>query len=225
MRKFVISDIHGCSNTFKALLQRISFAREDVLFILGDMINKGPDSKGVVDIIMDKIQDGYIIHSLKGNHEEVFVASSEDKAMSNFFHRMGGDLTLFSFGITHFNDLDTKYRYFFESLLPFVITDKYILVHAGLDFSNKDPLVDEKSMRWIRSWYDDIRYVWLNGRFIIHGHTPIPNHTIENLLKNIYETRVINIDNGCVYYDEKGFGKLCALELETHTLHFENCID
>jgi serine/threonine protein phosphatase 1 len=225
MRKFVISDIHGCSNTFKALLQKISFEKEDVLFILGDMINKGPDSKGVVDYIMDKIQDGFIIHCLRGNHEEVFYESSVDKYQTDFFLRMGGDVTLMSFEVAHFNELDIKYRYFFENLLPYVITDKYILVHAGLNFSNKDPLEDENSMRWIRSWYDDIRYVWLNGRFIIHGHTPIPVQSIQNLLHKIYETRVLNLDNGCVYYNEKGFGSLCALELETHTLYFEECID
>ncbi len=225
MRKFVISDIHGCKKTFESLLAKIDFGREDVLFVLGDMINKGPDSKGVVDVIMDKLQEGFIIHILRGNHESVFVESNEDQIQHDFFIRMGGENTLRSFGVKYYRELDIKYKYFFENLLPYVMTDKYILVHAGLNFSVKDPLTDEKSMLWIRNWYQDIRQVWLNGRFIVHGHTPIPYDVISNQMNQIYDKRTINIDNGCVYADEKGFGNLCCLELEQHTLQFMNFID
>jgi len=51
MARFTISDIHGCAETFKKLLNRISFSKEDVLYLSGDYIDRGPDSKGVIDHI------------------------------------------------------------------------------------------------------------------------------------------------------------------------------
>jgi len=51
MKKFAISDIHGCAKTFKALLKKINFSKEDELYLLGDYIDRGPDSKGVIDYI------------------------------------------------------------------------------------------------------------------------------------------------------------------------------
>lgn len=51
MSRYAISDIHGCAKTFKNLLRRISFSKEDVLYLLGDYIDRGPDSKGVIDHI------------------------------------------------------------------------------------------------------------------------------------------------------------------------------
>ena len=51
MRKIVISDIHGCLNSFKALLYKIVYSKRDELYLLGDFIDRGPDSKGVIDYI------------------------------------------------------------------------------------------------------------------------------------------------------------------------------
>jgi len=51
-RHFAISDIHGCVKTFKKLvIDIINLSKEDKLYLLGDYINKGPDSKGVIDFI------------------------------------------------------------------------------------------------------------------------------------------------------------------------------
>jgi len=73
MKKYVISDIHGCAKTFKALVDRISFSREDELYLLGDYIDRGPDSKGVIDHIWDLLETGYTVHCLTGNHEQMFL--------------------------------------------------------------------------------------------------------------------------------------------------------
>ena len=52
-RRFAISDIHGCSMTFEALLSQIHLKKEDQLFLLGDYVNRGPDSAGVIDKILE----------------------------------------------------------------------------------------------------------------------------------------------------------------------------
>ncbi|MGB3587457.1 MAG: metallophosphoesterase, partial [Tunicatimonas sp.] len=56
MKQWVITDIHGCAKTFEALLQRINFRRSDSLYLLGDYVDRGPDSKGVLDLVMQLSQ-------------------------------------------------------------------------------------------------------------------------------------------------------------------------
>ncbi|MEO0876095.1 MAG: metallophosphoesterase, partial [Bacteroidota bacterium] len=66
MRKFAISDIHGCLKTFEALLDQIQFTTQDELYLLGDYIDRGPDSKGVIDLIWKMQADGYQVKCLRG---------------------------------------------------------------------------------------------------------------------------------------------------------------
>ena len=73
MRRFAISDIHGCIKTFKTLVDRIEFSKEDTLYLLGDYIDRGPDSKGVIDHIWKIQEEGYRVHCLRGNHEQMLL--------------------------------------------------------------------------------------------------------------------------------------------------------
>ena len=66
MRKFAISDIHGCLKSFEALLDKIQLSTSDELYILGDYIDRGPDSKGVIDYIWKLEQEGYAVKCLRG---------------------------------------------------------------------------------------------------------------------------------------------------------------
>ena len=70
MNKFAISDIHGCAKNFKALLDRISLSLGDELYLLGDYIDRGPDSKGVIDHVWQLQKTGHTVHCLCGNHEQ-----------------------------------------------------------------------------------------------------------------------------------------------------------
>jgi serine/threonine protein phosphatase 1 len=223
MRKFVISDIHGCSKTLDALLFKLKFGRDDVMFVLGDLINKGSDSKGVLDIIIDRTYKGEIIHCLKGNHEAVLLEGKDQGDKHTRFLDIGGYKTFESFGVNNYDELDVKYRFFFENLYDYLITEKHILVHAGLNFNIENPLDDTYAMHWSRYWYEEINYHWLKGRYIVHGHTPIPKTRIDSQLKSILDLRVMNIDNGC-FTNEKGMGNLCALELTTMKVIFQKNI-
>ena len=73
MSKYAISDIHGCIATFKTLLDKIKFSKEDELYLLGDYIDRGPDSKGVIDHIWYLQKSGYQVHCLRGNHENMLL--------------------------------------------------------------------------------------------------------------------------------------------------------
>jgi serine/threonine protein phosphatase 1 len=67
--RYVIGDIHGGSGTFSALLDQLNLQYDDRIYLLGDYIDRGPDSKGVLDIILPADGDGYDVRHILGNHE------------------------------------------------------------------------------------------------------------------------------------------------------------
>ena len=99
-RKIAISDIHGCCKTFKALLNKIKFNSNDELYLLGDYIDRGPDSKGVIDYIWQLQKEGYQVNCLRGNHEQMMLRAAFVENKLDHWMRNGGETTLFSFGNT-----------------------------------------------------------------------------------------------------------------------------
>jgi serine/threonine protein phosphatase 1 len=80
-KKWIIPDLHGCIKTLKHLVkEKISLQKNDVLYFLGDFIDRGPDSKGVLDYVMTLEAQGFNVRPLKGNHEEyLLLALDEEK--------------------------------------------------------------------------------------------------------------------------------------------------
>lgn len=226
MRRFAISDIHGCKKTFEALLDRIALSTGDEVYLLGDYIDRGKDSKGVVDYIW-KLQDqGYTVHCLMGNHEMMMLEADDGlPSMSTWLYN-GGYETLESFGADSPSQIPDEYFHFFQELSFYEEVDEYILVHAGLDFETGDPLGDTESMIWIRDWYENIDREWLEERIIIHGHTPINRSQIQHLHANLDDFKVLDIDAGCVFdRPQLGVGYLCAFEMNSRELYFQKNIE
>lgn len=206
-RVFVISDIHGCSKTFKALLwEKIGIKKSDKIYCIGDYVDRGKDSKGVIDFILKLRREGYKIHTLRGNHEQMMLDSLLSEYKLNHWLKYGGQETLKSFGVSSVNEIGDKYIKFLNRTKIFIATDKYIFVHAGLNFDFPNPFDDKHAMLWIRDEYFDSDVI--NNRILIHGHTPI---TLENILKQ--SSNRINIDGGCVYKEKIGLGNLVAISL------------
>ena len=206
-RVFAIGDVHGCSKTFRKLLtDQISIRKSDEVFCVGDYIDRGPDSKGVVDFILELRNEGFQIHTLRGNHEQLMLESTEDSESLKLWFENGGKSTLSSFGVSSYADLDLQYREFFEETQYYAIKDKFIFVHAGLDWYADDPFWNIDAMLWTRDTYIDKRK--LGDRVVVHGHTPLPKEVI---LKQTGPN--INIDGGCVYPHVEGYGYLVALEV------------
>jgi serine/threonine protein phosphatase 1 len=205
-RVFIIGDIHGCSKTFKKLiLEGIGIKKSDKIYCLGDYIDRGPDSKGVIDFILKLRKEGYRIHTLRGNHEEMMLCSDKDEKSFSLWIKNGGDKALESFNIDSIAHLNSTYLSFLRRTRLFIETRDFILVHAGLNFAIQKPLSDKFSMLWIRHFPVDLNY--LNGKILIHGHTP---RTREQILAQRFESP-INIDGGCVFKHIKGYGSLFAL--------------
>ncbi len=217
--RYAISDIHGCLQTFKDLLKQLNFSKQDTLYLLGDYIDRGPDSKGVIDYIWEMQRSGYEVYCLKGNHEQMMVESSYNLPTQSAWLRYGGWETIGSFDVTRMADVPQEYLEWMHQLPHYLEVDNYLLVHAGLDFSSGDPMDDEEGMLWARGWYKYIDRDWMGEQIVIHGHTPISEEMVRIGLRGVYYIPAINIDNGCVY-DRDGMGQLCAYNMDSKELHF-----
>jgi len=214
-RTFAISDIHGCARTFQKLVQEvIHLQKSDSLYLIGDFIDRGNDSKGVVDFIFQLQEEGHQLFLLRGNHEQLMMDSVNDKETFNLWIKNGGDKTLKSFGIKSYSNLTLRYLSFFEKTERCLTYEKFIIVHAGLNFNHDNLFEDEEAMLWTRDMKIDKQK--LGDRVIVHGHTPKPLDSI--LSQN--QQGAVNIDGGCVYHTAKGFGFLVAYNLTERMFHY-----
>ncbi|MFP4526909.1 MAG: metallophosphoesterase family protein [Candidatus Kapaibacterium sp.] len=220
-RRFVIGDIHGCSNTFSNMLNnKLQITPDDDIYLLGDYIDRGPDSRGVVERIVELIDAGYNIYPIMGNHEQMLIDSLESE--HNFWNWMmnGAKTTLASFEATKAEELAPRYLEFFRNLKYFYKTDDFIIVHGGLNFDAEDPLSDKHAMVWLRN--DRVEPDKIGGRRMIVGHTPRP---LEHIRRTLSENKIM-LDGGCVYYGlHQGLGKLCALEINSMELFVNQNMD
>ena len=209
--RYAIPDVHGCNKTLKKLLKKINLQKEDKIIFLGDYIDRGPDSYGVLQTVSN-LQCETIL--LKGNHEEMAidyfnqpVSPGED----DIWRSNGGEETLKSVPFSTWNqwiEWMNQLKYYHEE-------PDYYFVHAGFSWSK--PFEDLDAMLWERFPSRDM------GKPVVCGHTPTPYTKIKKILKSA--SRNIYLDNGCFVTWEKGYGKLLALNLDTKELTYENNID
>ncbi|MCC6723912.1 MAG: serine/threonine protein phosphatase [Saprospiraceae bacterium] len=227
MRQFAISDIHGCNISFNALLDQIGLTTADELYLLGDYIDRGPDSKGVLDTIMHLQSTGYKVRCLMGNHDEAMVKALYDfEFCESWLDKWGGKETVASFEAYSVNEIPLTYWQFLETLEHYIELDDFLLVHAGLNWSSPKPLQDLEGILYARNWYHKINYDWLDGKKILHGHTPIVQREMLEMLEQFPFKHYLNLDNGCVY-DRYGDGSyhLAAFDMTNRQLFFQKCLD
>ena len=231
-KKWVIPDIHGCALTLKYLIEsQIKPNKNDELYFVGDYIDRGPDSKGVIDYIMNMQENDYNIICLMGNHEDYCIrAWEEDQTKKGFlgfrskgkvqkeWERYGGIQTMESFNASRPKEIPEKYITWMKNLKYYVELEKYIIVHAGLNFNIDNPLDDKRAMIWARDYKVDPEKI--GNRKIVHGHVPV-NHEFIHLAINSSDYKFIDLDNGVYIQDRPGYGNLIALELNsmTYTTH------
>lgn len=221
-RLIAISDIHGCARTFEKLIfDVVDLQLSDTLFLLGDYINKGPDSKGVIDIIFQLERDGFEVFSLKGNHEQYLIDAYQDGSKESDFLSRGGFETLASFQIESVEDMPSEYLDFLFNLGYYFVLEDYFLVHAGFNFSKESLFQDKEAMLNIRVMQIDTKRI--NGRKIIHGHVPTPLTSIEKSLD--FKNQHISIDAGCVYRHIHALNHLVALDMHERKLYIQDNID
>jgi serine/threonine protein phosphatase 1 len=230
MRTWVIPDVHGCFFTLRTLVEDlIRLRRDDNLIFLGDLIDRGPDSKGVADYVLGLMKSGINTVVLKGNHEEYLVlVYREEQAklrlrkllnLKSALYRKwilhGGSSTLQSFGVTDVTEIPESYIEWIESLEFYRKWNNFLVVHAGFNFENEDIFSDTWAMMWEKDYKIDP--VKLGNCKIIHGHVPVTLDFINETIKSD-SFRFIDLDNGVYLSDQPGYGNLVALELNTMQL-------
>jgi serine/threonine protein phosphatase 1 len=209
-RILAISDIHGCFDTFHKLVsEEISLTRSDRLILLGDYVDRGTQSKQVIDFIIELMEKGFNITPLRGNHEEMLIDAWENLRMLPLWLINDGMSTLQSFGIEDIRKLEKKYLNFFLSLKYYEKFDNFLFVHAGFNDLAPDPFSDIHGMIW--ESHPAYNNQLLEGYRIIHGHRPKTVEYIQKLISG--GSRVIPVDSGCVYDKHEGYGVLSALDV------------
>ncbi|MFC2131593.1 metallophosphoesterase family protein [Bacteroidota bacterium] len=213
IRRFVIGDIHGCYTTLKILLfEVLKIIPEDNIYFLGDYVDRGPNSKKVLDLLLMLRNYNYQIYPIIGNHEDMMLSYDLSDGNFSLWHRNGGKHTLRSFNVDHPDEIPEYYFDFLSRLPTHYVLEDFIIVHAGLNFENEDIYKDTYSMLNSRDYqYDALK---AKGKKLIVGHTP---QRIENIKISLKEN-IIFLDGGCVFVDFDELGNLCALELNSMEL-------
>ncbi|MCF8254886.1 MAG: metallophosphoesterase [Bacteroidia bacterium] len=217
MRSFVISDIHGNNELFRKALKQVNYKKSDKLFILGDLIDRGSDSKGVLDTIFLLLENGFNIECILGNHEQMLIDSIENPKKLNQWLINGGDKTLSSFLTGSIERIPSKYFDLIRTFRYYIEYNNYILVHASLNMKIENPFSDLQTMIWERNQKLNYNGEWLKNRRLIHGHNPQEMEQIINSIK--CKDSVIGIDNG-TFLKKENYGSLCILQLENLEVNF-----
>jgi serine/threonine protein phosphatase 1 len=193
---YAVGDVHGRLDVLGPLLHDILRDAEGsgasvppLLVFLGDYVDRGPDSKGVVDLILEmQAFDKFEVRALKGNHEEAFLNFLAEPSFGATWLDHGGGPTLASYGVqppAQRTDADAwarardvlaerlppDHKRFYEGLELMVTEGDYAFVHAGVRPGVPLAQQAERDLLWIRQEFLEER-----GRFekvIVHGHTPL----------------------------------------------------
>jgi len=212
-----IGDIHGCVESLKALWKKLQSYPDAKIIFIGDYLDRGPDSKGVVDFLIAHQNDRDCIF-LRGNHEQMLLDSLDSNRDYNWMMN-GGDTTLNSYGVDIASDIPTDHIEFYKNTKLYFDTDEFFFVHAGVPPHQpiRETLETEEYndfFLWGREHIDSFETPW--EKTVVFGHTPRPYP--------IQKNKMIGIDTGCVY-DKLGYGKLTAVLLPEITFIQQTSLD
>ena len=192
---YAVGDIHGSIDKLKALLAacREHAAGRPARFVfLGDYIDRGPDSAGVIRFMM-RLQDelGADLIALMGNHEAWALESVHRLNPSPSWLRNGGTATLQSYGVTSVGELPREHLNWLSSLRLSFDDGRRFFVHAGVDPEKPLDAQETADLLWIREpFLTDARDY---GRLIVHGHTPLETGTPD------LRANRLNLDTAAVF--------------------------
>jgi len=220
---YAVGDIHGEREKLDALLEKLPLQPGDRLVFVGDYVDRGPDSRGVVDRLIELSRQIPCVF-LIGNHESMFLDflgwRSSEYFAGDAFLANGGDRTLASYGYFECEnpdplrfELPPEHVHFYRQLVLYHLEGDYLFVHAGIGRQLADESDVSYALRKARC--EDLLWDRTSlelphrlGVTVVYGHTPSPDFQIRwNLPFGI------GIDTGAVYG-----GRLTAIRLPDETL-------
>lgn len=220
---WAVGDVHGRLDLLKPLVEAItadaaaSLAHRKVVIFLGDYIDRGPESRGVIRYLIQLPADaGIEWRFLKGNHEEAMLNFLDDPTFGSSWCEYGGDAALASYNLKppemrHRTEawarvsadlnhkVTAKERAFLENLEFSISIGDYFFAHAGARPGQSLNRQTERDLMWIRDSFLDSEIVF--EKVVVHGHTP---------------TKDVHVDHRRIGIDTKAYesGRLSAVRLE-----------
>ncbi len=192
---FAIGDIHGSLRKLQDLIERCeryADGRPMTFIFLGDYVDRGTDSAGVVSYVIDlqaRLPEQVI--ALKGNHEAMALDIVDGVIPADRWLAQGGFETLRSYGVRSAAELPGAHMHWLRSLPVSYDDGRRFFVHAGIDPNKRFNAQQDHDLFWIREPFLSDRRD--HGRLIVHGHTPI------NGRKPDLRANRLNIDTGAVF--------------------------
>ncbi len=214
-RRIAIGDIHGCADTFQLLLRKLAIQKEDQLFLLGDLIDKGGRSKEVIDAVLELQKEGYQVFPIKGNHEQAFLDAYHEGF--DFFMEY---LTTNNTADFLDDDIEAYLTYFSSFEYCYDLGD-WLACHSEF-------LINERSIyRGMRGMFSRIDFQISEALILekrqITGHFVTRTSQIETSIKN--KNNVIYLDSGCVYAENEELGYLAAFDLDSEELFLQKNVE
>lgn len=192
---YAIGDVHGRADLLDALLDRIEAHREGrprQLVFLGDYVDRGPDSAGVVRRLRAlRAAEPDAVVCLMGNHEDMMLRAGRDGESLRHWRANGGDETLASYGVDRVEAVPADDLTWIAGLPTLHRDARRYFVHAGLDPGLPAEAASPRTRLWVRELFLETEHDF--GRHVVHGHTP--RRDFQPDLRR-YRT---NLDTGAVY--------------------------
>lgn len=229
---YVVGDIHGRLDLLKEALERIERdaarrARKEkpLLICLGDYIDRGPESAGVIEFLCSHPLERFETRFLKGNHEAAMLAFLAAPGANREWLRHGGSETLFSYGVQPIPSQAAPnaafeaaaqrlaalapgpHLQFLNRLERFAVAGDYLFVHAGVDCGRPLEAQEDRDLFWARKRFIEDRRAF--KQVVVHGHSPVP--------APYRDWRRICLDSGAY-----ATGKLCVGRFEDDRVEVMN---
>lgn len=191
MATYAIGDIHGCLDAFLALIRAVGPEREDTVVLLGDYVNRGADSRGVIDRILYLRNETRVV-ALRGNHDATMIEARKGAKALEYWKRIGGDATLESYPGGRLDGVPPDHwEFLVDGCRDWYETESHIFVHATLEPKKKLEDQPQQALHWER--LDEKAKPHRSGKTVICGHTSQRDGRPLDL------GHTICIDTGCVY--------------------------
>lgn len=238
-RVWVIGDVHGFHQTLQGLLDQLKLSEHDWVVLLGDLIDRGPNSYGVVQTVIEHPK----MTSVLGNHESMMLKQFHPNRLSShdldlaLWWRNGGSSTVYSyeraFGLDSAEGLNeeamharvAEHRAWMSTLPSHIVLNRWRLVHAGYQPGRPLDEQSEDEYLWIRGPFHRSSEPVDPDRTVVFGHTPtvaLPGFSSEDWGKVWYSP--VLLDDGrcaaigvdtCLFHDQAGAHHLTALDLQS----------
>jgi serine/threonine protein phosphatase 1 len=221
-RVYAVGDIHGQLDLLRRLREliaddaQVDRRERNVIVYLGDYIDRGPDSRGIVELFLDEPMAGFEEIYLKGNHEDYMLQFLENPGIGESWYLNGGDTTLMSYGVERTviaagkgrfvamcdrlqRKLPVEHLVFLRSLTMYHMEGDYLFVHAGIRPGRPVENQEPHDLLWIREEFLSSNAD--HGCCVVHGHSISPEPQMRR--------NRIGIDTGAYYT-----GRLTGLVLD-----------